>query len=213
MRQKGVLYRDVVSKVLVNEHATKDEVLDGLEWIVRETTSKDVAVVFFAGHGVNDPNGVYYFLPHDYMPDKLKRTGVPFFDIKQTLAALAGKSLFFVDTCHAGNIMGGRRAAPLDITAVINELSSAENGTVVFASSSGNQYSLEDDAWGNGAFTKAVVEGLNGKADYMGRGKITINMLDLYISERVKELTHGKQTPTTTKPTVIPDFPIAISRR
>ena len=109
--------------------------------------------------------------------------------------------------------MGGRRAAPLDITAVINELSSAENGTVVFASSSGNQYSLEDDAWGNGAFTKAVVEGLTGKADYMGRGKITINMLDLYISERVKELTHGKQTPTTTKPTVIPDFPIAISRR
>jgi WD40 repeat protein len=212
-RQKGVLYRDVVSKVLVNEHATKDEVLDGLEWIVRETTSKDVAVVFFAGHGVNDPNGVYYFLPHDFISDKIKRTGVPFFDIKQTLAALAGKSLFFVDTCHAGNIMGVRRAAPLDITAVINELSSAENGTVVFASSSGNQYSLEDDAWGNGAFTKAVIEGLNGKADYMGRGKITINMLDLYISERVKELTHGKQTPTTTKPTIIPDFPIAISRR
>ena len=56
------------------------------------------------------------------------------------------------------------------------------------------------------------MEGLDGKADYTGKGKITINMLDLYISERVKELTRGKQTPTTTKPYVIPDFPIALSQ-
>jgi hypothetical protein len=210
--QKDKLYRDVVSRILLNERATKDELLDGLEWIIRETTSHDVAIVFFAGHGINDPNGTYYFLPHDFHSDKLKRTGLPFFEIKQALASLAGKTLFFVDTCHAGNIMGVRRAASRDITAVINELASAENGTVVFASSSGNQYSLEDDVWGNGAFTKAVVEGLDGKADYTGKGKITINMLDLYISERVKELTRGKQTPTTTKPYVIPDFPIALSQ-
>lgn len=210
--QKGKLYRDVVSKVLLNNRATKEELLDGLEWIIRETTSHDVAIVFFAGHGINDPNGTYYFLPHDFDSEKLKRTGLPFFEIKQALASLAGKTLFFVDTCHAGNIMGIRRAVSRDITAVINELASAENGTVVFASSSGNQYSLEDDAWGNGAFTKAVVEGLEGKADYTGKGKITINMLDLYISERVKELTSGKQTPTTTKPHVIPDFPIAMSQ-
>ena len=212
-RQKDKLYRDVVSRVLLNERATKEQLLDGLEWIIRETTSHDVAIVFFAGHGINDPNGTYYFLPHDFNSDKLKRTGIPFFEIKQALASLAGKTLFFVDTCHAGNIMGIRRAASRDITAVINELASAENGTVVFASSSGNQYSLEDDAWGNGAFTKAVVEGLDGEADYTGKGKITINMLDLYISERVKELTSGKQTPTTTKPHVIPDFPIAMSQR
>jgi WD40 repeat protein len=212
IRQKEKLYRDVVPRILLNERATKEELLDGLEWIIRETTSHDVAIVFFAGHGINDPNGTYYFLPHDFHSDKLKRTGIPFFEIKQALASLAGKTLFFVDTCHAGNIMGVRRAASRDITAVINELASAENGTVVFASSSGNQYSLEDDAWGNGAFTKAVVEGLDGKADYTGKGKITVNMLDLYISERVKELTGGKQTPTTTKPYVIPDFPIAMSQ-
>ena len=83
---------------------------------------------------------------------------------------------------------------------------------MVFASSTGRQYSLEDKAWGNGAFTKALVEGIGGRADYHGKGKITINMLDLYLSERVKELTGGKQTPTTTKPQTIPDFPIAVKR-
>ncbi|HQC11530.1 MAG TPA: hypothetical protein PK953_11520, partial [Smithellaceae bacterium] len=61
-------------------------------------------------------------------------------------------------------------------------------------------------------FTKALVEGIGGRADYSGKGKITINMLDLYLSERVKELTGGKQTPTTTKPQTIPDFPIAVKR-
>jgi hypothetical protein len=54
--QKGLLYRDVVVKVLTNEQATKDEVLDGLDWIRKETTSNDVAMIFFSGHGVNDQN-------------------------------------------------------------------------------------------------------------------------------------------------------------
>jgi WD40 repeat protein len=209
--QKGGLYRDVSEKVLTDEDATKDNILDGLDWIQHETTSKDVAMVFFAGHGVNDNGGVYYYLPVDANVNKLKRTGVIFADIKTTLSQLAGKTLFFIDTCHSGNVMGGRRGIN-DITGVINELTSAENGAVVFASSTGNQYSLEDPAWGNGAFTKALVEGINGKADYMGKGKISINELDLYLSERVKELTKGRQTPTTTKPQTVPDFPVAVKR-
>lgn len=208
-KQKGELYRDVTIKLLANEKASKDEILDGLEWIQRETTSKDVAILFFAGHGVNDPGGLYYFLPVNANLERLKRTGVAFSDIKNTVASLAGKTVVFLDTCHSGNIMGKRRAAA-DITGIVNELTSAENGAVVFTSSTGNQYSIEDPAWQNGAFTKAAVEGINGKADYTGKGRITINMLDLYISERVKELTKGQQTPTTTKPQTIPDFPIAV---
>ena len=104
------------------------------------------------------------------------------------------------------------RRGVADINAVVNEFTSAENGAVVFASSTGRQYALEDKAWNNGAFTKALVEGLGGGADYKGTGRITINMLDLYLSERVKELTKGQQTPTTTKPRTIPDFPIALVR-
>jgi hypothetical protein len=210
-KQKGSLYRDVVAKVLTNDRATKDEILDGLDWITKETTSKDVAAVFISGHGVNDPNGQYYFLPYNANVEKLKRTGLSFSDVQSTVAALHGKTLFFVDTCHSGNIMGTRKGVT-DITGVINELASAENGAVVFAASTGNQYSLEDPAWGNGAFTKAVVEGLSGRADHDHTGRISINMLDLYISERVKELTKGKQTPTTTKPQTIADFPVAVTQ-
>jgi WD40 repeat protein len=210
-KQKGGLYRDVVIKVLTDEKATKDEIIDGFDWISKETTSKDIAIIFLAGHGVNEKGGVYYFLPVNANVDRLRRTAVPFTEMKNTVASMAGKTILFIDTCHAGNVMGARAVAT-DITGIVNELASAENGAVVFASSTGKQYSYEDPTWGNGAFTKAAVEGMNGKADYTGKGRITINMLDLYVSERVKELTRGKQTPATAKPQTIPDFPLVLKR-
>lgn len=93
---------------------------------------------------------------------------------------------------------------------MIYELASAENGVVVFSSSTGRQLSYEDVAWGNGAFTKALVEGLDGKADYQKDGRITHKMLDLYISERVEEITKGRQSPVTQAPGGVPDYPVAV---
>ncbi|MBM4048473.1 MAG: caspase family protein, partial [Planctomycetes bacterium] len=211
-RQQGGLYRHVECKLLADAQAAKGDILDGLEWIQRQTTSKDVAAIFLAGHGINDDSGFYYFAPVDFQRERVKRTAVPWSEVKGTVESLAGKVLFFVDTCHAGAVMGPKRRDTADFTRIINELASAESGAVVFAASTGRQASLEDPAWNNGAFTRAVVEGLEGKADYHRSGRITINMLDLYISERVKELTQGRQTPTTTKPQTIPDFPVALTR-
>lgn len=210
-QQKGRLYRDVEVRLLLNHQASRDEVLDGLDWLRKQVTAKDMGMLFLAGHGYNDADGVYYFMPANIDADKLKRTGVVFSEIKNTMANLAGKALFFLDTCHSGNVLGGRRALGNDITNVINELASAENGVVVFSSSTGRQYSLENAAWGNGAFTKALVEGLGGKADLNKNGRITFKMLDFYLSERVKELTKGQQTPVTQAPGGVPDFPVALT--
>ena len=211
--QSGSLYREVVVKTITDEQATRDEIVDGLDWLQKQTTSKDVAMLFLSGHGTNDSTGAYNFVPTNFDFEKLKRTGINFTDIKNTLEQIAGKAIFFVDSCHSGNAIGQKtRGEGIDINRIVNELSSAENGVVVFAASTGKQVALEDPKWGNGAFTKAVVEGILGKADFNKTGRITVNMLDLYISERVKELTGGKQTPTTTKPSTIPDFPIAIKK-
>lgn len=119
----------------------KDEILDGLDWLQKETTSKDMAMLFLAGHGVTDQGGIFYYLPVNANTEKLKRTGVVFSDIKNTLSSLSGKALLFLDACHSGNVMGTRRGVA-DITAVVNELTSAESGAVVFASSTGRQFSL-----------------------------------------------------------------------
>jgi uncharacterized caspase-like protein len=211
--QKGRLYSGVEVRTLTDAGATKGNILDGLEWLQRQATAKDIAVLFFAGHGINDPTGTFYFLPVDADMEKLKRTGISQSDITSTVAGIAGKVLVFMDACHSGNLMGKlKRRGVVVVSAMVNELASAENGAVVFSSATGRQYSLENREWGNGAFTKGVVEGIRGKADYTATGRITLNMLDLYVSERVKELTEGKQTPTTVKPPNVPDFPLALVR-
>jgi uncharacterized caspase-like protein len=143
--------------------------------------------------------------------DRLQATGVPFQEIRTRLGNLNGKALLFVDTCHSGNVMGGRTGLSNDINGVLNELSSPEYGLVVLASSTGKQFSLEDASWGNGAFTKALVEGLAGQADLKKRGRITHKMLDFYVSDRVDELTHGQQTPVNPSPQGVPDYPIALA--
>src|SRR5262249_33399599 len=106
------------------------------------------------------------------------------------------------------------RRGSVDINAVVNELSSTENGVITFASSTGREVSVERDDWQNGAFTKALVEAIGqGKADFIGNGAITISELDAYLANRVKTLTDGVQHPVMNKPQTVPDFPIAIARR
>ena len=40
-------------------------------------------------------------------------------------------------------------------------------------------------------------------------GAVTVTMLSLYVSQRVKELTAGLQTPVATLPPAFADFPLA----
>jgi hypothetical protein len=210
-RQRGRLYRDIEVRVMTDAKATHDSIVEGLDWIEKNTTQHDVAMVFLSGHGVNDPRtGIYYYLPADFDVERLRRTAVGLPDFLTTVKSIPGKTVVFLDTCYSGNVLGGRKGlGATDINGVINEMTSAENGAVVFAASSGNQVALERPEWGNGAFTKALVEGLNGAAAIQGN-RITLKMLDLYISERVKELTGGLQTPVTRSPYEMPDYPLAL---
>jgi len=81
---------------------------------------------------------------------------------------------------------------------------------VVFASSTGRQVSIEDQRWNSGAFTKALLEVLGGKADLNRERAVRVNGLASYLANPVKELTEGWQMPVMVAPkTVVEDFPIA----
>ena len=166
--------------------------------------------MFLAGHGVTDAKNRYHFLTADADRDAPADTALDALTLRERTRALAGKALVFLDTCHAGAAMA--RGAT-DINTVVNDLSSTENGVVTFASSTGRQVSQEDDAWGNGAFTKALIEGLpasgrKGRADLFGKGTISTAQLNAWLAERVKELTRGSQSPVMILPATIPDFPL-----
>ena len=206
-KQKGKIYKDVVVKTLTNQNATSDDILDGLDWIDKEATSKDVVIIFIAGHGVNDEKGNYYFLSHEANLDKIRRTAVKWIEIEDTMSNLPSKVILLADTCHSGNIAGKRR----DITSAVKSITNSGSGSIIMTATTGSGYSYEQDSWGHGAFTLSLIEGIDkAKADYSGDGVVTIKEIDLYVTNRVKTLTKGKQKPTTIVPKSVPDFAISI---
>ena len=208
-KQEGKIYKKVVTKVLLNDSANKDNILEALDWIERETTQRDMVIIFVAGHGINDDKGNYYFMAHDSDVNKLRRTAIRWIEIKDTLSDLPSKVILMVDTCHSGNILGQEKRR--DITGAIKSIINSGTGSVIMTASTGRGYSIENKSWGHGAFTKALLEGLNeAKADYNDNRDITIKEIDLYITDRVKTLTKGKQKPTTIVPESIPDFAIGV---
>jgi WD40 repeat protein len=207
--QEGGIYREVVAKVLRDEEATLHNVQEALDKIARDTTRDDTAVVFMAGHGTTEENK-YYFLPADVDIARLEQTAAPQDEIRKRLVQIRGTALFFFDTCQSGSVMNGPRLAQPDVTGVVNDFASAENGIVVFAASQGREVAYEEKSWGHGAFTKALLEVLNGQVEiFRGRREITVAGLEFWLSDRVKELTKDRQHPTSVKPNAIRDITVA----
>jgi uncharacterized caspase-like protein len=106
--------------------------------------------------------------------------------------------------------MGGHRGVVPDIDGVINDLTSADKGVIVFGASTGRESAFEREDSGHGAFATALLEALTGKADVFHDGIIRVTSLEHWLAERVKQLTNGRQHPTSAKPKNIRDFPIAV---
>jgi len=140
--QAGKFYHKVHKCVLTNQEASRENVLDGLDWILQESTQKDLSVIFVAGHGLKDERGNDYFLPHDGDPKRLRRTGVKWFDFQDVLSSLPSKMILMVDTCHSGSVTG-KRPGISDMTDALRELVNAESGVVVMTASTGKEESQE----------------------------------------------------------------------
>lgn len=143
----------------------------------------------------------------DARHEDLAATAVADRELRQALRQVPGRTLLFIDTCHAGAVLGATSGRNSELARFVNEMS--DNGVVVFAASSGRQESLEHDDWGNGAFTSALLEGLGGKADPFRAGRVTYKGLDYFVSEEVQRLTKGRQTPVSLSPYGVPDFELA----
>ena len=198
-QREASLYADVQVRLLTDGEATRAGVLQGLDWLRKSVRTTDTAMLFLAGHGVSLVDRSYYFLPHDANVDKLAQTAITHSQLTRAIGGIKGQRLLFIDTCHAGNALGGRRFST-EVAYLINDLTADENAVVVYSSSTGKQLSIEKDSWGNGAFTKVLVDGIKGGADIRKTGMITQKGLDFFISEEVPRLTQGLQTPMTIIP-------------
>ncbi|MFM7206596.1 MAG: hypothetical protein ACKO4T_08015 [Planctomycetaceae bacterium] len=173
----------------------------------------DLLVLFLAGHGMTnvEAGGAYSYLCHDAELTVSTRDGEPVpsgpgaigWDDLAPLADVPCRKLALVDTCHSGAL------GPAARSVAVRELQ--ENMIVVLAAAADDQASQEADAWGHGAFTKVLLEGLEGRADVRGGGRlkgrtsgpdgiVSLDELIQYVQDEVPRLTAAtsgvRQTPT-----------------
>ena len=210
--QKGKLFREINSLVINDSgriRPTYENIVDNLNYLSR-AGNNDVAILFIAGHGMNDDRGEFYFLPGDaaIMEDgTIKRSrAISWRDIKSVLD-IPAKKLIFADTCHSEGV-SGKKTRGVDSDRFVKELQEAN--AVIFTSSRGRELSQESDKWKHGAFTYALIEGIKGKADLIKDNKISMKELDAYVSETVPKITNGAQHPITNTPDGYVNFPVAI---
>ena len=91
-----------------------------------------------------------------------------------------------------------------------NELGDKSLGVLLYASALGRQFSYERSEWGNGAFTKAIIEGLAGAADRDKRGYVETDELAFYVRRRVMAMTKDRQEPVRVKPDAAPEMRIVL---
>ena len=72
--QQGKLFSEVHIKILIDEQATRGNILEGLDWL-GGMAQNDMAIIFMAGHGQTSDGNQFYFLGHDSDFEKLRRTG------------------------------------------------------------------------------------------------------------------------------------------
>lgn len=203
------LYGPAKVMKLTNAQATTSAVKEGLAWLDANVKRRDVGLIFLAGHGLTDPRGRFWFLTADADRDHLAATALSREDINVTLQSLRGRVIVFLDACHAGSAVSNPLGS-VDMNDLVSDLAPSGLDIVIFSSSSGRELSYESPEFGNGAFSKSVIEAVaDGRAELGNSGRVTTSSLDAYAVKRVGSLTQERQHPLMFRPAQTPDFDIA----
>lgn len=203
--KKGLPYEDVQVKILCDNEATRADIFEAMEWLKQESSPNDVCIFFFAGHGMRDEKDRFYFMPYGCNTNKLYEC-FSASDFRNEAEDIHGKLIAFVDACYSGALFEGGRSAAT--THFIEQLKRSKNGMLLYASCSSDTKSREDESWENGAFTKALVEALNGAAKEEHAEGLSTQELEHFLYKQVRKLTDFKQTPIFINPSGIEHFNI-----
>jgi uncharacterized caspase-like protein len=193
------LYAEVKLMFLHDGAADKVGIFEALAAMDRNMTSsagQDLAVVMFSGHGTMIDNQ-FYLVPHGADSGtmaRLKADAIPATEFRSEIDKLAqhGRVLVLLDACRSAGLIGGPSNSPA--AEVLKAVMNASNVTVL-TSSTADKVSREDEKWGHGAFTKALLDALSAsdEIDTDHDGVISMSELTAYIEKRLTKLTDGDQ--------------------
>jgi hypothetical protein len=198
--QGGGLYAEVKPIFLHDREADKHGIFDALAAINRNMKSsagQDLAVVMFSGHGTMIDNQ-FYLVPYGAdtsMMEHIKSDAIPAMEFRSEIEKLAehGRVLVLLDACRSAGLIRG----PSNSVPAADALRSALNGSnvTVLTASAADKLSHEDEKWGHGAFTEALLDALSASDDVDTNhdGVISMSELTAYMEKRLNKLTDGDQ--------------------
>lgn len=184
-------------RLLTNEKASRQNVLDAIEKFSVMATKNDVFILYYAGHGTNVTfNNNFFLMTYDTDAQRVSSTATPASQINASLTGSAAKMKFWItDACNAGRINEpGTRAvkkAPSGADMYLKKIAESYGGYVYISSTQSQEVSVEHARFGggHGAFSYFLVEGLRGKADEDKDGIITVNEAFDYVRSKVIKYT------------------------
>lgn len=198
---------------LIDGKATKSAIFDALRELRRRTIQLDAAIVLFSGHGETDEDGNFYFLPYEYDAQRnIRDAAVSRYDIVDLLSQLPSTVILVLDACHSGAATTAVFRSPPSAAVnrgVRRDLEGRRRGTIIMAAAMDQQSAEERPDWGHGALTLALLEAIGGQRMFAAQketplpdtsrsgGLLNFELLNRYVSDRVRELTGGRQAVTT----------------
>jgi uncharacterized caspase-like protein len=210
------------TRIISKADATRDNILNALNHLARQSGPDDTVVFFQCGHGDYGTDGNFYLICHDSQieGDKVASgTGISQAELLEMIKAIPAQRLLMVfNSCHSGEIsptlgldqqVGGKNLPTMTAEALL----STGSGRVVITACREDQYS-----WiGSGQlsiFTQALIDGLQGKRIAPRGG--TISIFDLYtatfetVNRTVEEQLNKRQEPELTILKGVGPFAVAL---
>jgi sulfatase modifying factor 1 len=203
-------YKPENVRLLVDEQATRKNIMSGLNsWLRNRVGADDSVIIFYSGHGALGPGNEAYWVTHDADVEDLGSSALSNKDISSSITALAARrKLTLIDSCYSeATAKKFRAVVPGN---VFDEFKG--EGVVTMTASSGQQKSVE--VGGHGAFTYHLLEGLQGKADSNQNGMVELDEIWGYLNEKVQKTAAdagNRQTPVLMAERLEHGFPVTLN--
>lgn len=176
--------------LLIDEDATKDNIINALKNTFGKAESNDVVIFYFAGHGKDGA-----FLPMDYDGTNNELAHATVSDIFRS--SNAKHKICIADACHSGGLDRGARDAGIAnvLETYYDAWNNSSGGTALMMSSKSEETSLEFKGFRQGVFSYFLIKGLKGEADSDNNHIVTIKEIYDYVNTNVREYTGYGQNP------------------